>query len=262
LIGGLVLVGCATSEELKARIAGRWGPDPSLPSSEVNNVMQNQAQALGYIINDSESSIGTVTTDAAGQPRLTLAPADWYRVAEWGFNVGRQDCEIYMDNLFRMNREKQRNDSVFTALNTAAAAIITGTSTAQKPLSILAATFGLSSAINDAVFQSYLFTEAPGLVSNKVKDLQDTYRQAVEKAETDKQNPILINTPESAYNAIQNYYHICLPESIEGTLLQTVADRSAQNTKPANPPTPPKKAAKQTGSTPAAATLNMSPALK
>jgi pyruvate/2-oxoacid:ferredoxin oxidoreductase alpha subunit len=162
-----------------------------------------------------------------------------------------------------MNREKQRNDSIFTALNTAAAAIVTGTTTAQRPLSILAAAFGLSTAINDAIFQSYLFTEAPGLVSNKVKELQDTYQQAVEKAETDKQNPVLINTPESAYNAIQNYYHICLPQSIEGTLLQTVADASAQNPKPApNPPTPPKKSASLKNATPPAATLNMSPVLK
>jgi hypothetical protein len=254
-ITGAVLAGCASSSEIKARFAGRWGPDPSLPSSEVDTVVQNQVQVLNYIVTDS--GIGL---DATAQARPLLA-ADWYRVAEWGFNVGRQDCEVYLDNLFRMNREKQRNDSAFTALNTAAAAILTGTTTTQKPLSILAAAFGLSSAINDAIFQSYLFTEAPGLVSNKVKDLQDTYRQAVEKAETDVQHPTLINTPESAFNAIQNYYHICLPQTIEGTLLQTVADASAQNPKPA-PKNQPKLKSAPAAATPAAATLSWTPALR
>jgi hypothetical protein len=86
---------------------------------------------------------------------------------------------IYMDNLFRLNREKGRNDNILAGLSTAAAAIITGITTAQKPLSILAAVFGLSIALNDAIFQSYLFSQAPGLVSKKVSDMQEVFRNSV-----------------------------------------------------------------------------------
>jgi hypothetical protein len=214
LLGG-ALAGCANSGELKARFNGRWGPDPGMQAAEFVAVSQNQAVVLNYI----ERSLGYVSEDGR-----RIGPSDWREVAQWGFNVGRQDCEIYMDNLFQMSREKGRNDSIFAALGTAAAAIVTGTTTSQKPLSILAAVFGLSIAINDSVFQSYLFTQAPGLVAKKVGDLQDEFRNSVVSRE------IVIDGPTSAYYAIQTYYRICLPHSIEGVMLQTIAD-----SRPANP---------------------------
>jgi hypothetical protein len=44
----------------------------------------------------------------------------------------------------------------------------------------VAAAFGLTTAINDAAFQSYLFPEAPGLIANKVNDdLQDVYQKSL-----------------------------------------------------------------------------------
>ena len=248
VIAAAALAGCASKEELKSRISGRWGPNPVMQPEDVNSVVKNQRQVLSFIATDS--GIGRVDTD----DNLVVSEDGWFRIAQWGFNVGRQDCEIYMDNLFRMSREKQRNDSMLTALGTGAAAIVTGTSHSQKALSILAAAFGLSIALNDALFQSYLFTEAPGLVANKVKALQDTYREAVEK------NKSLIRYPEQAYNAIQNYYNICLPQSIEGTLLKVVSDSSATNPKPKTP-TPGTTKTKSTSATPATRTLNMSPTL-
>jgi hypothetical protein len=214
LIGG-ALAGCANSGELKARINGRWGPDPGMQAADFVAVSQNQAVVLNYI----ERSLGYI-----GEDGRRIGPSDWKEVAQWGFNVGRQDCEIYMDNLFQMSREKGRNDSIFAALGTAAAAIVTGTTTSQKPLSILAAVFGLSIALNDSIFQSYLFTQAPGLVAKKVGDLQDEFRNSVVS------NQITIDGPTSAYYAIQTYYRICLPHSIEGVMLQTIAD-----SRPANP---------------------------
>jgi hypothetical protein len=250
VIAAAALAGCASKEEIKGRITGRWGPNPAIQADDVKTVVGNQRQVIEYIITDS----GIGRFDKDGQ-LLDFPTADgWFRVAEWGFNVGRQDCDIYMDNLFRMSREKQRADTILTGLSTAAAGIITATSHSQKALSVLAAAFGLSILVNDAVFQSYLFTEAPGLVANKVKALQDTYREAVEKDKS------LIRTPEQAYNAIQHYYNICLPQTIEGTLLKAVSDSSATNPKPKTP-APANNKTKSTSTTPAARTLNMSPIL-
>jgi hypothetical protein len=149
-------------------------------------------------------------------------------VAQWGFNVGRQDCEIYLDTLFRLAREKGRNDNILAAVSTAAALIVTGTTTAQKPLSILAAAFGLSIAINDAVYQSYLFNQAPGLVAKKVADLQEEFRSKI--------TPDQVTTPSAAYYALQSYYHICLPHAIEGVLMQKIADSAP--VVPGTTPTP------------------------
>jgi hypothetical protein len=204
-----MLGGCVTSDELSARINGRWGPNPAIQAVAVDSVAQNQYMVLGYLARNT----GLITAD--GVP-VRGASADWYEVAQWGFNVGRQDCEIYLDNLFRMNREKGRNDNILAAVSTAAALIITGTTTAQKPLSILAAAFGLSIAVNDAIFQSYMFNQAPGLVSKKVGDLQEAFRNSITRDQ--------VNTASSAYYAIQSYYHICLPHAIEGVLLQKIAD--------------------------------------
>jgi len=120
----------------------------------------------------------------------------------------------------RLNREKQRNDSALSALAAGSAAILTPTHASAQSLSIVAAAFGLTTAINDAAFQSYLFTEAPGLIANKVKDLQDVYQKSLTQAS--------IATADQAYSAIQHFYSICLPESIEGVLLEAVASSTAK----------------------------------
>jgi len=224
LIGG-ALAGCANSDELKSRINGRWGPEPAIQAATVEAVAQNQALVLSYL---ARNTAAVVNPDGS----IRATESDWYEVAQWGFNVGRQDCEIYLDNLFRMSREKTRNDNVLAAMSTAAAAIITGTSRAQKPLSILAAVFGLSISLNEAIFQSYLFTQAPGLVAKKVGDLQQKFRNSIRPAD--------ITTASSAYNAIQSYYHICLPHAIEGVMLQRIADSD-----PVIPPAEPAGGAKK-----------------
>jgi hypothetical protein len=221
LMGG-VMAGCV--DDLGARISGRWGPNPAIRPAAVDTVVQNQYLVLSYLAR--ATGRGLITEDGA-----LLAGGDWYEAAQWGFNIGRQDCEIYLDNLFRMNREKGRNDNILTAVSTAAALIVTATTTSQKPLSILAAAFGLSIAVNDAIFQSYLFNQAPGLVSKKVSDLQEEFRNKITRAE--------VYSPSSAYNAIQTYYHICLPHAIEGVLLQKIADSGPVTPGPTGSATPP-----------------------
>jgi hypothetical protein len=220
---GIVLICGATAGCLdqsgKNVFNNRWGPSPAVQPAAFVSVAQNQALVLNYL----GKSSGLLSED--GRP---LRADAWTEIAQLGFNVGRQDCEIYMDTLFRLNREKGRNDSILAAAATAAAAIVTGTTTAQKPLSILAAVFGLSIAVNDAIYESYLFTQAPGLISKKVSDLQEVFRNSVVTGQ------VQINSPSAAYYAIQSYYRICLPHSIEGLLLQAIADST-----PVPPPAPP-----------------------
>ena len=91
---------------------------------------------------------------------------------------------------------------------------------------MLAAAFGLTIGINDTILQSYLFTEAPGLVSLKVRDLQDAYQELII---TNKQK---ISSAAGAYNTLQNYYNLCLPQTIEGTMLQTVVKASVATSNP------------------------------
>jgi hypothetical protein len=222
-----LLPGC-TKSDMKAGFTGRWGPDPSLSAGDVQSVVSNQNQVLNYIILDA--GLAKISPDGTFD-----RPIAWFQVTEWGFNVGRQDCDIYMNTLFRMNREKQRNDSMFTALGTAAAAILTSTNSGQKALSIVAAAFGMTTALNDALFQSFLFTESPGLVAIKVRSMQDAFQETIEKNQTDGTPSNDISTAAAAYSAIQNYYSLCLPQTIEGTLLQAVASTTAKTVDPGKP---------------------------
>jgi hypothetical protein len=261
------LSACTSSDELMQRFAYRWGPNPALPAGDVSTAIGDEVAALDYI---TWNAFQIHYVDVAS--RVT-SPQDtakfWFAATEWGFNVGRRDCEIYMNYMFRLNREKQRDDSIISGLGAFASALVTATSKSATTLSILAASFGLATAVNDAIFTSYLFSEAPGLISIKVKQLQDTYQQQVEQNQIQTKQSIVttnknsstttpalaaasssnvqdssttvvqpITLPHQAFNAIQNYYHLCLPQSIEGVLLQAVADSTAKPTSPSSSSTP------------------------
>jgi hypothetical protein len=214
--------GCDTATNL----AYRWGPDPAMPASHIDPVLDNQITVLGYIECRAGLGMTVPTTDPAclTQPALTTVPqAHFAEVARWGYNVGRQDCEVYMNVLFKLNREKGRNHSIIAQLAASSAAIVSATaSSPATTLSVLAAVFGLVTVVNDAYFETYLFSSAPGLVSKKVHDLQVAYA-------ADQAAP---QTPAQAYAAIQGYYQICLPDAIEGVFTQTIADGQPVAIKP------------------------------
>jgi hypothetical protein len=222
--------GCDTATSL----AYRWGPDPAMPASHIDPVLDNQITVLGYIECRAGLGMTVPTTDpaCATQPVLTTIPsAHFAEVAQWGYNIGRQDCEVYMNVLFKLNREKGRNHSIIAQMAASGAAIVSATaSSPATTLSILAAVFGLVTVVNDAYFETYLFSSVPGLVSKKVHDLQVSYVTT----QTTQSPP---KTPAQAYAAIQGYYQICLPDAIEGVFTQTVADSGA-DTRPAKPAQP------------------------
>jgi hypothetical protein len=197
--------------------AWRWGPDPALPAAEVDRVIADQVMVIRYIEETATIPPGP-------------AAAHYHEVALWGFNVGRQDCEIYMNVLFKLNREKLRNGSVITAFRNATTAVVgVAGSSPSTTLSILSASFGLLSALNDAYFTTYLFSEVPGIVAKKVAEQQETYLASFRPGD--------IITPADAYHAIRGYYQICLPETIEGTFLQQVAGGTPKSDAPPKTPT-------------------------
>jgi len=222
---GMVALGlsaCGTAN-LMTEYQWRWGPDPTMPASSIDGVLANQTMVISYIEGNAPLS------SVRGTPQY------YYEMAQWGFNVGRQDCATYMSVLFKLNRERGRNGSVITALGTAASGIVTAGSNSAATLSILAAAFGLASALNDAYYTTYLFSDAPGLVSKKVKELQEAYQEQMAQAN-------LLKTPNAhrpmttaadVYNALQAYYQICLPDAIEGVLLERVATGKADASPPA-----------------------------
>lgn len=200
--------------------ATSWGPPPTISAQSANAIITNQLLVLQYIQENARIAI-----------RGPVDP-NWKLVAQWGFNIGRSDCSIYMAELFRLARERQRNNGLLLDLSGAATAIVTATAPQSRALSIIAPAFGLAGNINDKLLNTYLFSEAPGIVSRKIDDAQLKYQQIM-SAQT-------IDTSAAAYDAIQGYYNLCLPQSIEGMLLDTIANSDVVadhpgGTKPSSP---------------------------
>lgn len=218
-----VLLGCSQSDDIQRRFAGRWGPKPNIVAADAQATLTNQLDVLKYI----EAASGIY-------PSPTTLDPNWYYIAEWGFNIGRADCTAYLDNLFFIARQRAKYNGLFLDLSSAATAIVTATAPHSAALSLIAPVFGLAGNVSNRVFDSYLFSDtAPGIIQNKVKDLQGTFQDTI------KANMAQVDTSAAAYAAIQNYYNICLPQSIEGVLLEHIATGTATATDPAAPP--PKK---------------------
>jgi hypothetical protein len=218
-----LLLGCSQNDDFQRRFAGRWGPKPNIVAADAQATLTNQLAVLSYI--EAGASI---------YPSTTALDPSWYYVAEWGFNIGRADCTAYLDNLFVIARERAKYNGLFLDLSSAATAIVTATAPHSAALSLIAPAFGLAGNISNRVFDSYLFSDtAPGIIQSKVKDLQGKFQDTI------KTNRLQINTSAAAYAAIQNYYNICLPQSIEGVLLEHIATGTATATDPGTPP--PKK---------------------
>jgi hypothetical protein len=235
----IALSACAGPEDIQRTYALRWGPDPAMPSDSVGSVAYDQAMVLKYIMD--------YAPNLPPGPPQTLAEKKiyWAAVAHWGFNVGRQDCEIYMNVLFKINRERLRNGGVITAFRNATTAVVgVAGSSPSTTMSILSASFGLLSAVNDAYFATYLFSAVPAIVAKKVSEQQATYQASFTK---DDGRPFDIQSPADAYHAIRGYYQICLPETIEGTFLQQVASGKADSKPPETKNDPVTKRVKTVG---------------
>jgi hypothetical protein len=193
-----------------------------MQAEDADTMLRNQLLVLVYISEKSQI-----------KPISPIDDPTWYNIAEWGFNVGRADCTIYLDNLFVMARERTRTNGLLLDISAAATAIVTATSPHSVALSIIAPAFGLAGNVSNRVFDSYLFSDtSPGLIQSKVKDLQDKYQ------DTMSNNRDKIRSSAAAYSAIQGYYNICLPQSIEGVLLEKIAGATATATDPGVPPKP------------------------
>lgn len=102
-----------------------------------------------------------------GQPGIVMTPQNWYRVvAQFDFNYVDEKCDLYMHDLFVLNREHDRNDTILKTISSVSTAVIGGTlsaANAKIPLLAVAQSFGLIEGVSDAAAKSYLFEQVPGL---------------------------------------------------------------------------------------------------
>jgi hypothetical protein len=142
-------------------------------------------------------------------------------VTQAGFNYVDDECRAYFNTIFFLNRDKDQIKSGLAAAGATTAAILGLTGASTKSIAIVAQAFGLGIVSTDLVAGTYLYQMPPSVAQGFVKEMQLAYRDGAASRR------LLINTPSTAYHAIQEYLSLCLPPTIEAKIAEHVAGARA-----------------------------------
>jgi hypothetical protein len=183
------------------------GLNPFIQAGDVEIASQNQvrilnALAIDYNVSNSRSSY-------------------WYDVSVAGFNYVDDECRVYFNDLFFLNREKDEIKTGLAAAGATAAAIMGVTGASTQSIAIVAQAFGLGAISTDLVAGTFLYQVPPATALGFVKELQLAYRNGIADRKA------MINSPSTSYHAIQDYLSLCLPPTIEAKIAEHVASARA-----------------------------------
>jgi hypothetical protein len=218
-----VAIACIASgcSDFPDQFAGRYGPSPvptgpsvALAAQRQSEIVLALAQGAGY---------------SQGLPPIGDRQ-DWYTVIMTGFNVVDDACMTYIDDLWILERKKARTGTLITATGAAAAGIVAANSNPSAiTLAILAQAFGLASAFNAAISDSYLYTQNAATIKKLVRKTTEAYRTDLAKKlpppETEITYPI--GSPGAAYHHMREYLALCLPPTIQAQIEDLVANAKA-----------------------------------
>jgi hypothetical protein len=193
-----VSIGLAGCSQLNLR----KGPDPILDATSVQIAAANQATIIDALARDAGVNDG--------------APDRYYRIAEAGFNYVDDQCRAYFDQIFFIDRERSQLKSGLAAASGMTAAILGVTNASTLTMSVVASAFGFTSAATDILAGTYLYSLPPATTQGFVNKLQAAFREG---AAANRAN---INSPTTAYYAIQRYLSLCLPPTIEAEITKQV----------------------------------------
>lgn len=225
ILTGLLLASCSDMQEIGRRYEDRWGPDPKMPANAFTEIAQQQKAVMASIIAAYEAAPLTDGVTKISVPAQDSETNFWLKVTTFGMNVIDQKCDVYMSDLFKLNRERNRNDSILKSMQAASTAIVGASVAANKskiPLLSIASAFGLVESVNDEASKTYLFEQIPGVVADKVRQARNLYRQrTVPLLSSSRTLTSPIYDEATSYRALRDYLSLCLPQTIEGNFLQT-----------------------------------------
>jgi hypothetical protein len=220
-----LLPGCSA---LKAQWADRYGPDPVLHQVATAETAIRENDVVTALLRANGYARDNVAND------LPTSNAAWYGVIMTGFNVVDDACQTYINDLWKIDREKNRVKDVISASGAATAAIVgANANPSAKTLTTLAQAFGLASALTGAIGDSYLFAQDPASLGQIVKKLQVAYRNELAKNIGPQSYPI--NSYAAVYYHTREYLSLCLPPTIQAQVQDLVAKAKAS---PDNTPPP------------------------
>lgn len=194
--------------------ASRYGPDPVLEPKLVDASLANQINVLQTISYRYHIQEYYSPTDPVFFTQVTFA----------GFNYVDEACTVYLENLFILDRRRNRVKEIIAATSTAATAVLVGAKVSTETILYLSTALGFSSNVAGIVSQSYLYEMKPSLIFGIVKELQDAYRLAAADAK--------INSRAAAVYWLRGYLSLCFPMTIEAKVDKTLAAAKATAAKP------------------------------
>jgi hypothetical protein len=185
----------------------RYGLSPVLDVASV----EASSAARGRILD-------AFAADAGAPPNH---PDYWNLVALAGFNYVDDECRSYFQQLFFLNRERDRIKGGLGSASAATAAILSATGATATSLAVVAQAFGLGMAATDIVAGAYLYQLPPAVTQGFVREMQLAYREGAAARRA------LIASAPAAYQAIQGYLELCLPPTIEAKIAEHVSSARA-----------------------------------
>ena len=205
---GLGLGACSKIPDFDSR----YGPGPTIPEDAVTTKVDVQTTVMDYLYKK-----------AAQDQHRTNTNTLWYEATLHGFNYVDEECSEYLRLNFRLTRMRDRDKGMIEAFSNTSSGLLKAASVADPTITTVTAAFGLGSALTSAYLGSYLFSMEPNVVFRTVTKLQNGYRT---QAETTKAN---INSSATAYRAIQNYYTLCFPQTIEAKMSEFLAQAASED---------------------------------
>jgi hypothetical protein len=213
LFGATFLAACSAAEHWDYR----YGPDNALPIEKINSSVAHQLE-----LSDSFQIVaGCAPIDN---------PECGYRVTLAGFNFIDEQCDIYLHELFVLDKERDRLKAGLQAADKMSNAVLATVNVSKTTMAIVAQSFGLSTQLLDVATDSYLYKTNPGTILHIVDELQTAYR-----ANTEKNKSFLISRP-AVYAQIRGYLRLCLPPTIESKIENALAKATADSGKDKNAP--------------------------
>jgi hypothetical protein len=195
-------------------VGDRWGPSPVMVAGATAAAGNRQVAVVNAMILAADGNMFDPNAPALVVPR-PIPGQGWYNVIMSGFNVIDDACETYIDDLWKLDRERTSLLAILTAAGAATAAIVGANGGANSStLLILAQAFGFSGQVVTALSSNYLYTKNPSTIKGLVKKLMDQYRTSLAK----NTNDVDINSYPAAYYHMRAYLSLCLPPTIEAQI--------------------------------------------
>jgi hypothetical protein len=145
----------------------------------------------------------------------------WYDVTLAGFNYVDDACSAYFDRLFKLNRRKDAIRSTLSVGGQTTSAILFATKASQLSMAVVAQAFGLGSSLTEIVSGTYLYQLPPATTKAFVGKISRAYREGVARQKAE------IEGPAVAYGYVRGYLDLCLPATIEASLVEHVGAATA-----------------------------------